>query len=456
MVRPISLAAAAGLLLWPFLLAAQTTDLKSILDRLDHLEGENRAMADEIRALRAELGKARGETPAPTVEAPTATVSPAVPLDERVDIQGQRIEEQAQTKLESSQKFPIKLTGMMLVNAFMNSHQNGGFDYPTAALGSGNNRGGATVRQTMLGLQYYGPRTFLGGRVHGELFMDFYQGAAPLTEWIRLRTGTIQVDWASRNLKVGVDKPIFNPRDPDSLAQVGVSPLTGTGNLWIWMPQLRFQQNVNLTSSTGVRAQIGVVQTREVSPYGPAPTGVRVEGVRPGIQGRFEAFHNFDAERRAELSVGFHTSKTHAGGFSIPSNLVSMDWFFNPWKPVEFTGAFFSGSNVAHLGTGGISQGYYLSSYYGYAVNSVGGWGQLTIHALPRLDVHLLTGQHDYQDGDLRNGSVGKNILYGGNLFFRVAPNVLIGPEITQIRTYYVGQGVRLNNHYDLAFAYLF
>jgi hypothetical protein len=37
-----------------------------------------------------------------------------------------------------------------------------------------------------------------------------------------------------------------------------------------------------------------------------------------------------------------------------------------------------------------------------------------------------------------------------------VAPNVLMGLEASQLRTMYLGQGVRINNHYDLALAYLF
>ena len=56
----------------------------------------------------------------------------------------------------------------------------------------------------------------------------------------------------------------------------------------------------------------------------------------------------------------------------------------------------------------------------------------------------------------MRPGSVGRNLLFGGNLFFRVAPNVVVGPEVTQTRTSYIGQGIRINNHYDLALAYLF
>ena len=46
--------------------------------------------------------------------------------------------------------------------------------------------------------------------------------------------------------------------------------------------------------------------------------------------------------------------------------------------------------------------------------------------------------------------------LYGANLFYRLAPNVLAGWEVSQIRTTYLGQGIRINNHYDLALAYHF
>ena len=46
---------------------------------------------------------------------------------------------------------------------------------------------------------------------------------------------------------VGLEKPIFNPREPSSLAQVGISPLTGTGNLWLWLPQVRVEQDFAFT-----------------------------------------------------------------------------------------------------------------------------------------------------------------------------------------------------------------
>jgi hypothetical protein len=432
----------------PLVRAQNPPDNAAILERLDRLERENRAMAEEIRSLRAELTAAHAAPEVPAAAPET--------LEEKVDIQGRRIEEQAQTKVESSQKFPIVLSGMMLVNAFVNSRQNGGSDYPTAASATpGTDRAGATVRQSIIGLEYNGPQTFLGGAVHGAVFMDFYQGPTPLQQWIRLRTATIQMDWKTRHIKLGVDKPIFNPRDPDSLAQVGVSPLTGAGNLWLWMPQIRLEQDLSLGASSGVNAQIGAVETHEANPYGGEAPGVKIEAARPGLEGRVMVWHKLDENRRLEIAAGFHLSTTHAAGLSIPSNLVSIDWFFNPWRRVEFSGAFFSGQNVANLGTGAINQGYYIEYNSAQAIDSTGGWGQVTIHTIRRLDFHLFTGQQDYEAAG-EPGSVTRNLVYGGNLYFRIAPNVLFGPEITQTRTFYWGEGLRINNHYDMALAYLF
>ena len=60
------------------------------------------------------------------------------------------------------------------------------------------------------------------------------------------------------------------------------------------------------------------------------------------------------------------------------------------------------------------------------------------------------------QNSDLGTGASARICYYGGNAYFRLAPNVLMGLEATQVRTMYIGQGVRINNHYDLALAYLF
>ncbi len=423
-------------------LSQSQPDLKQILEKLDRLDRENNSLRQELRALREELH---------------ATVAPD--SEERLAVQERRTAEQAQTKVESSQRFPIRLTGMALVNAFINSKQNGGVDYPTIAfLGRGSGTGGATLRQSVIGLDYHGPAAFWGGTVRGSLYMDFFGATSlPNNELIRLRTAAIAIDWDSRTLMAGQDKPIFAPRNPDSLAQVGVAPLAGSGNLWFWEPQARFEQRFKLGEQLMLRAQAGVVQNSEFLANVPASFAATLERYRPGAEGRFEIAYGSETGRRIEIASGFHYSATHVAGTSVPSNVVSLDWLLAPADRLEFTGAVYSGQNLAHFGLGAIRQGFTVIGPRGVLpIHAKGGWGQLTLRATSRLSFHLLGGIHDGRNRDRLPGDIADNHSYGGNFFYHLAPNVILSFEALQTRTKYLGPSLRWNNHYDLAVAYLF
>src|SRR5260370_5465602 len=157
--------------LLPTVLAAQQkSDLQQILERLERLERENHNLAAEVRLLREELAASRAVT------APTAPSE--APLDERLAVQEQRIEEQAQTKVEASQRLPLTLTGMVLFNAFLNGQASAGQQYPTAASPRSGDPsvGGATLRQSIIGLKFQGPTVWRGGQVNGSLYLDLFGG----------------------------------------------------------------------------------------------------------------------------------------------------------------------------------------------------------------------------------------------------------------------------------------
>jgi hypothetical protein len=435
-------------LLVPGILAAQTSpEIHEILDRLERLEQQNRALSEEVRQLRQDLTAARGQTPpaAPSLEDN---------LKEKVAIDETRTAELDQTKVGASQRFPIRITGMVLFNSFLNSQGSGGQQYPTFAWSGNEANGGATLRQTTIGLQYSGPQTFLGGSVSGSVYMDFWGGTgASLDQDFRIRTGSIEIDWANRSIMAGLESPIFAPREPSSLAQVAYAPLSGAGNLWLWIPQVRFEQKVHFGDLSGLRAQIGVVQTSETQPY--QANSAYVEPVRPGIEGRFEFYHGTEGGRRIEIAPGFHTSVSHVEGISLPSRVISLDWFARPWQKLEFSGAFFTGQNVGPLG--GVQPGFTIfSPLYAVAIHSNGGWAQLAFPITNRLTFHLFSGLQDDRASDLLSGEIARNWMTGANLFYRLAPNVLLGLEGSQARTTYINSGYRLNDHYDLALAYLF
>ncbi len=434
-------------------LHAQSSDeIRQILNRLQTLENDNRLLKDEVKSLREQLAAVQGGTP----EA----------LQDEVAVQKSRIEELAQSKIESAQKLPIRISGMVLFNAYANGAFNAGTeDTIIASPNRADATGGGSLRQSVIGLQFESPQTIFGGKVTGSIFTDFFGGSAgSLNHLLRLRTATVSLDWNRRSILFGQDKPIISPRDPNSFAQVGLSPLTGTGNLWLWQPQIRVEQRIALGSTAGIRAQAGVFQTREVGLestgynfYVPAPpnTTISPERAQPGVEGRFELWKQWGETTRVEIAPGFHENPSRVANSDVSSRLFSIDWLIKPARFVELTGFFYNGQNVANLGA--LPQGFTPGYYDRYKpVHSAGGWAQLRFPVTQRLSFDIFGGTQDDRNADLLRGYIGFNQAYYANVMYRFAPNVIVSLEGGQVRTNYLGIGNRLNNHYDLAVAYLF
>ena len=65
-------------------------------------------------------------------------------------------------------------------------------------------------------------------------------------------------------------------------------------------------------------------------------------------------------------------------------------------------------------------------------------------------------GEQYNRPSDTAPYNIQRNFVYAGNIMYKLAPNVLAALEAAQTRTEYLGSVLRLNNHYDLALAYLF
>lgn len=418
-------------------------NLQSIAGRLDRLERENDALRAEIVALRDEVRRlsAAGQQPPPS---------------ERLEVYENRLAELAQTRVQTSSRFPIQLTGMALFNAFWNGRFGGDQQFPTTAqAAAGRATAGGTFRQSVLGFRFHGPEIARGGKVSGTLYADFFAGTGnSLNQLLRVRVASVQVDWKNYTVMAGQEKPLIAPREPTSLAQVGVSPLTAAGNLWRWLPQARVERRVSFTKSSGLNAAAAILQTNETSTVVGDEYSATVAPSRPGIEGRLEFWHYPRANRRVEIAPGFHTSTTYATGGRAPSRIYSLDWLLQPVRQLDFTGAFFEGKNVTVLGA--LRQGFMIVNGGPRSVRSRGGWGQLAYRPWQRLSFHGFLGQQDDRNSDLAPGRIGKNLAFGANSIYRLAPNVLVSFEGVAIRTNYLGAGLRTVNHYDLALAYQF
>jgi hypothetical protein len=431
--------------------ADSQTIMIHILQRLDALERENRQLLDEVHALKQQLDGSRLQA-----ESPPQKQQDQQQLENKVEVQGRRIEEQAQTKVEASQKFPISINGMLLFNAFANSSNPETETSDSYGLLTGPSKSGATVRQTLLGLQYQGPSLPGDGHVNGSLMMDFWAGPSyPSSNWLRIRQADLSFDWANRSFSVGQQKPLIAPYQPNSLAEVGIPPLAGAGNLWVWEPQVRYEEKMHFGQNSGVTTQVAVLQTGERYQIVPAPSAGLLEQARPGLEGRVALWHKFDDVRRFEIAPGFHASTSHFGGQSVDSRIGSIDWLFVPASKIEFTGTFYTGKNVAGLGS--LGNGFTLRPDGTLrAVDTSAGWSQISAQLTKRLTLNLFGGLESDNAAYANANAIVRNLTYASNLMYHLGPNVVVSLEALQMRTRNLAGMRELYNHYDLAFGYLF
>src|SRR4029077_9868687 len=100
-------------------------------------------------------------------------------LEESTQLLGSRINEQYQTKVETASKYRARLSGIVLMNAFRNVGASDNLDLPEYAQpampGTSQTSFGATLRQTEIGLEIFGPNV-AGAKSSANLQFDFFGG----------------------------------------------------------------------------------------------------------------------------------------------------------------------------------------------------------------------------------------------------------------------------------------
>lgn len=414
-----------------------------ILDRLDTLEKQNEALLAEVQQLRAAVKAAQAESAARTQT-----------LQDRSDVTAQQVKDQAQTKVESSQHFPISLTGMLLFDSYLfTGPPDPEYSYLTG-YAAGDPSAGATLAQSIIGLEFRGPQLPGGGKVHGSISMDFYSEYRGYNLF-RLRRGVLSFDWSRRSFIVGQDKPLIAPLEPTSFARVGVPPLSGAGNLWLWLPQARYEERFPISENTRATAQVSVLETNEfyAAPY--LPSNLPMEGARPAIQARFEIQHHWNESSRFAFGIGTHASSSHLIGVSVPSRVISGDAFYKPFEKLEISGTILHGKNFANLG--GQPPGVTVQDNgQVIPIRGTAGWMQVALPVTSRLTFDFYAGRQANNAEDLNAYEFVRTLTYAGNVLYRLSPNVVIGLEASRNQLEYLTGRQLLTNRYDATLAYLF
>jgi len=398
-------------------------------------------------------------------------------LEEQTEINAAQIKEQAQTKVESDSRFRIKLSGMILANTYLNTADSGVRSSPTRApspaspFASSRRSVGATLRQTMIGLAMEGPRVG-GARITAEGEFDFYAISSDdfrgsTLGALRLRTASARLDWEKTALTVGLRPAMISPLNPNSLASVWYPALSGAGNLWQWRPQFILEHRPRLNDSSELVLQGGLM-----TPFGETLDSTVIEG-KPIYQGRAAYRRTLGIDRRFEAGIGGQAGRQN---FSFNRNLttyvISSDWLVPVGERLELSGeAYFGRANNLGEQSGVRADAYYLLSgpidnpaTTIRGVHAFGGWAQLNLKARRDLDFNLAFGIEDPRNQDIRSDSnfsrrgispYFKNQAGSANFIYQLRPNFLISLEYRRIWTEYTS-GRRRNDHYNLAFGYLF
>jgi hypothetical protein len=439
----------------------------------------------EIKKLLAatQSGAVESSSSGNSVDAARGTAAAIEALQEEQQTIEAQVKVHDQTKVESSSKYPLRITGLILFNSFVNRGSVDNIDLPEAALNNqnnttGNGSAGATFRQTILGLQGYGPR-IAGARTSADVELDFFAGLAyssyaTSAGTARMRTASINIDWTNDSIQAGLVVPLISPLSPTSYAMVAEPALAGAGNLWTWAPQLRYAHQIPLQSGRRLQLEFGLwdpptagYSTNELFRV-PSPSEASKQ---PGYESR-ASYGTFTGEHPFQIGLGgYYSRQSYPGNQRVDSWAATTDWRVPLGARFEVSGEGYRGRALGGLGGGvykdvlfGIYTSTGLNAYRG--LNAVGGWTQLKAHFAQSLEANASIGldngyAEDFHDfifpptvtaTQLR----ARNKMVFGNLIFRPKTYLILSPEYRRIWTWPIYGTVNTADIFTLSAGYQF
>jgi len=378
---------------------------------------ESRRQIEELRQSVEELRRVV-QSGHPAEAAPATVAEPTVAAaDQDVGFLAAKIGEMHQDKVESASKYPVKLSGLILFNSYWNRGILDIQDLPSLVLpnfpGAPQPSVGATLRQTMLGIEAVGPKLF-GARTSAAVDIDF-AGGNPTTSFgataglLRLRTAKVSLDWSNTSLTFGQDNLFFSPLSPTSYATVQQPAMSWSGNLWVWTPAVELAHRFNLNAASSLVLEGGVLDPlTEETPVFQGRNPTTGEATRaPAIAGRIGFDRSKDDQFPFSVGFGGYRSNQRYQTFpTVESWSLNSDFKAGLGKRFEVSGEWYTGQAVGGLG-GGIWSSVVYPEPGGphsaiHPLRSTGGWAQLKFMPASSVEINGAFGQDENYGDDLR------------------------------------------------------
>jgi hypothetical protein len=402
-------------------------------------------------------------------------------LEESTSLIGNKIDEQYQTKVETTSRYRARLHGIILMNAFRNVGGSDSLDFPTYAQPAGPGAPqatlGATLRQSEVGLELFGPH-FAGADTSADVQFDFAGGFPNAPNGVnfgivRLQTASVRMDWEHTSVVAGQDPLFISPLSPTSFASLSMPAFTLAGNLWGWTPQLRIEHRFSISDDQTVTMQAGILDNLDWefnydSFYRTAQAG-EMSG-QPAYALR-TAWARTVHQRPLSLGVAGYFGRQNWTARRIVDAWSGMaDWQIPILSRLALSGEFYRGRGVGGLG-GGIGQSilYGGNPSYGSSVirglDAAGGWTQLKFQLTPKLEFNGVIAEDDAFASNIRGfatdqnngGSIlGRNRGALANIILRPRSDLVLAAEFRRLRTFPVYSTSSATNQVNLSVGMLF
>jgi len=459
---------------------------------------ETAELRRELESVRAASGpqsalvaESAPQAPATSYAATSGTVPAASPqardaertarLEEEYQLLGGKVDEQYQTKVESGSRYRVRLSGIVLLNLFSNRGTVDNIDNPSLAYnnppGGATGNVGGTLRQSQIGFEVFGPR-LAGAKTQADLQLDLGGGFPFVPNGVnfgllRLRTGTMRLDWKNTSIVAGQDGLFFSPISPTSFASLATPALSYAGNLWGWVPQVRVEHRVSLGEDSQLLLQGGILDPQS----GEAPIFNSYRQPQAGELSRQPAYASRVAWTRnlfgQPLRVGFgayYSRQNYLYQRNVDAWAGMTDLDFPLSHHLSLSGKFYRGRGLGGLG-GGIGRSVLFSGDPALpttlvrALNSVGGWAQLKYRATSTLEFNAAFGQDNPYAADVLVFPHGQ--AYGDptlvrnrgsffNVIYRPRSDLIFSAEYRQVTTFNTSNENYTGDHINLSMGILF
>ena len=444
--------------------------LAATRQQIEQSQRQLEQMQQQLLELRQQMaGSATAPiTPAAPEPVPVTPTSTVASIEERQQAVEAAVKIHDQTKVESSSKYPVRLTGLILFNSYLNRGVTDNTDLPAFALRSsatsGNGNMGASFRQTVLGLEGDGP-TIAGAHTSASVSFDFFSSVSYTSYGtsagtVRMRTAGINFDWANDSIQLGMVGPLIAPLSPTSYATVAEPSLAGAGDLWTWAPQLRYAHRFPTHDGNHLQFEFGLWDSPAAG-YNPnqlfRTSSPGELAKQPAYETRV-SYGSSSPEHGLQLGLGGYYGRQEYPGYQgypgaehLDSWAGTADWRLPLGSHFEVSGEAYRGRSIAGLG-GGVYKDVITgtSPISGapvlHGLNAIGGWTQFKTRYSSTVETNFSIGLDDGFARDFHsvvlpstagNTSLrARNKMAVANLVFRPKTYIILSPEYRRIWSY--------------------